>query len=197
MGYSKARSAVERVLPILNELYYKRQTVSLAASDSVALAYKLREAIYASQFHKDLEHLTGLKTMYEFRQMPGRVMCSFLGVDHSVVPALYTEEAAAPAEEVKEFYAQVTPIRSEEPEPSKMQLPDVETLHGVVGAVLRFGGTHEEIYFPDALLTEEEKEKLLSWCESSDAEWGFIDHETAGITLTRAEIAEELLWTGE
>lgn len=202
MGYSKAKTAIERILPLLNELYYKRQTVSLATVDSVGLAYKIREAIHAAGHHKEYEHLTGLRSMYEFRQLPGRVQCSFQGVDPNLVKPLHTTPVTEPAREVvdmkptEEIDLDLGGLLPAD-EPQKIQLTEVDSLHGIVGAVLKYGSSHEEIYFPEAQLTTEEKEKLLAWCQSQDEDWGFIDHEEAGLTLTRAVVMEDLLWNGD
>ena len=50
----------------------------------------------------------------------------------------------------------------------------------------------EEISFPSVVLSEEEKQTLFEWIKG--LEWKFIDHGGGGVTLTKKDVPEEVLW---
>ncbi len=80
--------------------------------------------------------------------------------------------------------------------PTKGRAETARTLLDVIG-----GGVEgdkegfEEIYFPNAVLQVEDQESLWTWTETT--EWGIIDHQEKGLTLTKSKEFEDFLWRPE
>lgn len=147
--------------------------------------------MYATQFHDEFKGYRYLRDFYEIALESGAVRARYMAEPQGNAARIYTPfdgDGPQPAEPAGGPF--VTPV---ETPLNVMTLKDVNTLAGVVGAAIKFREEAEEVRFPHALLSLEEKKKLWQWGQTSN--WRFIDHEEEGITLTRRPIDEELLWS--
>jgi hypothetical protein len=174
MAYSKSRRTIERNRQMLEELYRHRRTVRWRTHEPAKLAYRLREAINASIHHDDTRHFASLKPLYEFRVKPNEVEAAYLGN--------YTEGAHRPAD----IPEQTEPL-------SKKAEVDIaiSTPHGIVGAMIDHPTT-DEVYFPNVALTQSDLHALHRWTSTNG--YQIIDHEGAGLTITKLDVPEELIW---
>ncbi len=74
MGYSKARSAVERVQAYLEQLLMAKEDVHWATPDTFRFVNLLNDGIHAAQFHAEFKKYADLKTRFIFRQRGGVVI---------------------------------------------------------------------------------------------------------------------------
>jgi hypothetical protein len=63
---------------------------------------------------------------------------------------------------------------------AKMVLSDVSDLFEILGATIQHKSTNRELYFPNAVLDDEDTKKLWLWCSAN----GFYVVKGEGITLT-------------
>lgn len=179
MGYNTTIGPPRRMEEFLERLKKHRKTMEFATQNPSSLAYKLREAIYASQFHDRYEHYHELNSLYTFEERAGKVVAQYRGVDPKQV-------------ETKEG----EPLEPEPaPERPAMTVGEAKTLEGVVGAAMQHGGGTEEIRFPNAILPTRQKEKLFAWAAEND--WEIIDQDEGGLTLTRKDVPSEITWRPE
>jgi hypothetical protein len=83
--------------------------------------------------------------------------------------------------------------------PKKLTIDmEITTPHAVIGAAIKYQDLHQEIHFPYARLTHSQLATVSTWTLSTGGEdtipWRLIEHEGAGITLTRRDIPEEIVW---
>lgn len=173
MGYNKSYGPIRRMQKYLDALLSSRRTMDFAAQEPAKLAYRLREAIAASEEWDRYEKYTVLKDWYRFECEEGHVRARY---QLRVEPI----EMKSKASETREV--------STMPE---VTVTEATTVTAVVGAGLKFN-SHDEIRFPNAVLTPEEKLTLWKWCQTSG--WEIIDHEEAGLTLTRKDVSEAILF---
>lgn len=179
MGYNTTIGPPRRMREFLNRLKKHKRTMSFATENPSSLAYRLREAIYASQFHEKYEHYHELSALYTFEERDGEVRARFRGMRPKQVE---TEEGE--------------PVEPEDvPGRPAMTVQEATTLEGVVGAAMQHGNGTNEIRFPGAILSTRQKEKLFAWAEEND--WQIIDQDEGGLTLTRKEVPPEITWRPE
>lgn len=176
MGYNKTIGPPRRMKEFLEKLLSRKRSMSFATDNPSSLAYKLREAIHASQFHDKYEHYHRVSSLYKFEEHPGEVRAVYVGVK----PRTVKEGEDGEAEQ-------------EAPERPAMNVEEVQTLEGVVGAAMEYGGSTDEIRFPNAVLPPGQKEKLFAWTDEND--WRIIDQDEGGLTLTRRDVPEEITWS--
>jgi hypothetical protein len=175
VGYTKTRAVVKRNLEQLERLYRAKTTLTFKSDNPTELAYKLREAIAAAKEFSEYEHLAELRTMYKFRTAPGRVIALY-----SVTEApVETAEASVKTPEKKR-------------KRKRKVVVDAVTLLDIVGAMIDFVD-EEEVQFININLSEEDLFKAFVWGKENG--WKLINHEEAGITLTKRDVPEEVLWT--
>ena len=180
MGYNLSRHAVIRNKPQLDQLLEAKQSLRFATPKPQRLAYKLREAIAASKKFQDLKHYyDALFHSYTFR------------IERDAVVAEYTKNPVG------------TPVGED---PSALNGTDKKAQKGTIdsavslfdvlaGALEGEKQEYEELYFPNVILKPEDKIKLHHWTLTND--WGYMDHEEKGVTLTTKEEHKELLWSPE
>lgn len=173
MGYNTSIGPPRRMEEYLNRLLENRETVDFAADDPPSLAYKLREAIHASGYHDRYEHFEKLGELYEFKALDGRVRARYIGPeDPDIVEGV-----------------------EETPPSQPMTIQEAQDLTSVVGAAMEVADKTDEIRFPNAILGETMKERLYGWATENG--WKIIDHEEAGITLTKRDVADSIVWRPE
>jgi len=176
MGYTISRKVVQRNLVQLEQLHEAQASLIFKTPHPKRLAHKLREAIHAASEFEEYEHLGELKHSYQFKVRRGHVV------------AMYE-----PPEGVI-LVEQASPSKGQALPPEKKTIPSAMSLMDVLTALLQFKDD-PEITFPNAELSQEDKEKLFEW--TKDKDWQYIDHEEAGVTLTKNEVPEEILWRPE
>lgn len=178
MAYNKSIRAVVRAQKQLEQLYRSRKTIDWATKNPSKLAYQLREGVHAAQFHDEFRHLSELKYIYEFQQLNGSVRAKYMGLD---VPKSLTSEIPDAAG---------TDIGAPEMPPTR--LDSVSSIREIVGAMVSLGDVAQEVFFPDATLSQDDLRRLHTW--ATETGWSLISHEGAGVTLTRRTVSEELLY---
>jgi hypothetical protein len=175
MGYTISRASVKRNKEQLEQLLKMKQTLVFKnIANPTRLAHKLREAIAAAGEFDEFKHLAELKTMYRFRTGANTVIAQY-------------EVAFVEPEPLKKDDTQdPKPVA-----PEKKTMPDALNAMDVVGAAMKFSKEHE-IHFPNAVLVDEDRIKLWRWTQ--EVEWNYIDHDGAGLTLTKKDIPEEVKW---
>ena len=181
MPYNKSIKAVARAQTQLEQLYRSRKTIDWATKNPSRLAYQLREAIYAAQFHNKYRHFSELKYIYEFQQLNGSVRAHYMGLD---VPESLIQEIETPVDNAG------TDVGAPEMPPT--QLDSVSSLREIIGAMVSLGDVSHEVFFPDAVLQDDDLRRLYDW--STETGWSLISHEGAGVTLTRRTVSKELLY---
>ena len=164
MSYNLSRASVERMRHYLDVLL-EPGSHTFAAENPSSLAYRLREAMMAAEGVEAFSHYAGLRGKHRIRVRPGKVICEAIGVERALIDGAY-------------------PI-------SSMHVEDAKTLVAVLGAASKYSSCHE-LVFPNATLTFENRKVLFDW--TTDKEWKFVDHEGAGLTLTKHEVDADLLW---
>jgi len=181
MGYNLTVKTVERMRDKLEVLYETRQTRDFPSSNPRSLAYKLREAIRASAIHNKYRHFSELSFIYKIRTLEGSVRAEYQGF--------------------KPHAELVRPAREEDPgsevivQAETLHIPEADTLFDIFGAGLKFSQGTPEIHFPHIQLEHPELESLLIWC--SQFGWKLINHGEGGITLTKRDVDEAILWRPE
>lgn len=179
MPYNKSYGTIRRMRDYLERMRVRRGDISFPAENPRSLAYKLREAMYAAQFHKEkgdhYEDYANLRHFYELQEKPGRVVCRWLGepTGHSVEEGEPSPKTEAPP----------------------MQVDDATTLTNIVGALLKYEEVADEIQFPNAALDNPDKARLLDLAHEKG--WEIIDHDEAGLTLTQRNVPEAVTLTKE
>lgn len=174
MGYNKSRFSVLRSKPQLDILVSSPKTVFFPTSDPRKLARKLNEALAAAEVHDEFKHYTRIKDQFKFRAGSGELIAERL--DETSPVASPPEHSPKPASPIKETF------------------PNITDLVGVM--VVASKEPADELFFPDANLTLEEKRKLLTWTTEA-LKLKFIDHDGAGLTLTKLDVPDEILWREE
>ena len=164
MSYNLSRASVERMRHYLDVLL-EPGSHTFPTDNPSSLSYRLREALMAAEGHDAFAKYAGLRGKHRIRVRPGVVICEAIGRPVSLVDGSY-------------------PIAS-------MHVEEAKNLVSVLGAATKYSHCHELI-FPHANLTTEEKGKLFEW--TKEKEWQFIDHEGAGLTLTKHEVDPDLLF---
>lgn len=179
MGYNISRHSVMRQLPQLQALLHAEESLRFPTANPRRLAFKLREALKAAEAFPEFAEFAPLVTRFRFREETGAVLAEYLGV---IDPEAVEESDI--------------PMFRNEVRPQKKTLPGAVFLMDILALVIKF--THEEeLYFPDARLPEEDKARLDDWLNEQSEAWNFIDHSYGGgqgLTLTKKEVPEEIIW---
>jgi len=176
MSYNLTRYTVNRNRPQLEQILAAKCTLRFETTDPKRLAYKLREAIHASKCFEEFRHFYDqIFPYYKFKETPDAVIAEFTEVPPGV------------------------PVGEDDVSDDR----EVVGEKGTIGTALTLidvlaGGAegdkegYDEIYFPNVVLDSTDQKSLWDWTETT--EWGFIDHQEKGLTLTKREGFEELLW---
>lgn len=176
MGYNKSLASVERMLVYLRQIARARlrgENLEWTTDNPVDLAHKLRQALYAAQHHKPYNHFGRLRSHIQFRvRKPDTVIGKWMDLD------LLNEAMLEESEIVQEIKV------------------DYEaSLLDIIGEVSSQPLTLEQAYFPRAVLPTDEMKRLFDWATEND--WAIINHEDAGLTLTKRPIDKEIAWRPE
>ena len=180
MGYNLSRFSVNRNMPQLDLLLTATSDVHFTTARPRQLCYKLREALLASKEFDDLKHYYDtINPNFTFREEEDAVVAAYDPVSIGVpVGDMDVREDGRPAGQ------------------EKGTVDGARTLLDVLGGGVE--GDKEgylEIYFPNVVLSQDDHQKLWDWTETT--EWGFIDHQEKGLTLTKSTEFEDILWRPE
>lgn len=180
MGYNLSRFSVNRNLPQLDLLLNAETDIRFETNEPRKLASKLREALLASREFEDLVYLyDGINPNFTFIEEENAVLAKYNFVSDGVpVGEMDVREDHKLARQ------------------AKGTVESARTLLDVIGGGVKGDeGRYEEIYFPNAVLSREDQKRLWDWTETTD--WGFIDHQEKGLTLTKSEEYEGIVWRPE
>jgi len=175
MGYNISRNSVVRNKPQLDELLRARKTIMFKSSNPRRLMVKLWEAIKSAEKFPEFHEYAEISKMYKFRKISTGVLC-----DYIEIPEVVTDGPSV----------KLTP---EPGRPTFMEFPEAVSLIDVIGVAIKFDNLLE-LRFPSAVLNVEDSSKLYDWTQLEDTKWQFISHEEAGLTLTKNDVPEEILW---
>ncbi len=164
MPYNISKGVVHRGKRYLDDMLEARKTLTWPTHDAKILSYKIREALFAAQKHPEFEPYHCLKSWFRIRDKKGWVEAEYIG-------PMGPNSGTHP-----EGYTQ----------------PDVTEVHAVVGACIKFGGLADEILFPNAVLTDDDKKMIFVW--GQEMGWKLIDHGEAGVTMTTKDVDPLYLW---
>ncbi len=142
------------------------------SSNPKKLGYRIREAIVTSRRHDGYKHYGKLQPFVRVCTGDREVIIRWKDID--ILP---DDENIFKEEKV-------------DPRPKDLE---AETLFDIIGSMIRNElKPIEEINFPNVALEDDDMVQLSNWADNKN--WKIIDHEGMGITLTRLEVDEELLW---
>ena len=193
MGYNRSSLVVQRFIEILDQLLEAAHSGTSLRFSSLTphkLAYRLREALKAAQSHEDYRHYYDIIwPVFQFREAPGAVIAHYVGQQED-----FSSLSGTPLSESPTFSKQQ--IRASEARPHLKQFPSVTSLTDIVATALSFS-SEDELFFPSATLSDDEKKKLHRWTHSNaGSAWTFIDHSSGnddgGITLTQHDVDPDI-----
>lgn len=160
MGYAKSAAALKRLQPLLDQMLKSDVSLSWPSQNAHMLGYHIREAMKIAESDPQSPY-KGLRERFVIRNKGTHVVAEPRVIN--VVAELHQAHA-------------------------KMSLENLSGLLELIGAVI----THEahEMFFPDALLTEEETKTLYEWAKPR----GYSLVVGNGITITK-ENPGEAEWT--
>lgn len=186
MGYSRSKKVIVRHLEQLEALAEAKETRVFPTEAPGRLAYKLREAVYACQFHEEYKKLHRIHFLFAFKEEADQVVAEYKAPPNPLIPKATGSPNVKSAQE---------PVEEEEADPTpqllRRSVSDAYDLMDVLGATMASPEV-EEFHFPNATLPLDEKKLLFNWAK--EKEWNYIDHDDAGLTITKAEVPEEILW---
>ena len=166
MVYNTSQACVRRHERYLQDMLQAEATLTWPASDAEVFARKLREAMFAAQKHPEYTHFHRLRDLYRIRPMNGWVEAQWLGPPAAVKAS----------------------------KPTLMRIEEAINAQGVVGACIKFAPKGNEINFPNAVLTEDEKLAVYAWGMGEVPQWQLISHDNEGVTMTRKPVDQVFLW---
>jgi len=180
MGYNLSRFSVSRNLPQLDLLLKAESDIRFETNEPRKLSYKLREALLASREFEDLEHYYNtINPKFTFKEESNAVVAEFNPVPVGVpIGEMDVREDSGLAKRLKGT------------------IDSARTLIDVIGGGVE--GDKEgyvDILFPNVVLGKEDMKALWDWTETTD--WEFIDHQEKGMTLTKREGFEDIVWRPE
>ncbi len=189
--YNRSLATCLRMEEYLRELHDAQTTLDFFTNQPEVLAYKLREAMYAAQYHKDFLHIGKLRGKYKFLALDAKVRARWMSVDKPQMRFLDrpgpTGEARSPdSPEEAQFGDFMSRTLDTVP------VPEVRELMGVLAATMKYIPANEEVYFPNAILRESELRRLYVWAKEQGLK--IINNEDQGVTLTKKKVDEELVW---
>ncbi len=175
MPYNISKGVVHRNQRFLDDMLHGKKTLTWPAHDSGILAYKIREALFAAQRHPEFMPYHVLKNWYRIHARLGWVEAEYIG------PIISEQDVQAP---------------------TNLTLGRYTSVEEIVGACIKFVRTADELHFPDAQLSVEDRTMLYRWgktnIEKGQPDWNLIDHGEGGVTMTRKKGVEEMfLWKPE
>jgi hypothetical protein len=179
MGYNITSHAVNRNKPQLEAMLKAQATIRFETLNPEKLANKIREALFAASELPEFERYAGLKYSYILRARQGEVIAEFQGVAITTIPE--TENRA-------EGVVQTKPLSPS----SKKTVDEAVTVMDIIMTAMSLEATATELYFPNTILNYGDQSKLSKWTDTQ--EWKYIDHGESGVTLTKGEVPEEVLW---
>jgi len=180
MGYNLTRHAVARNKPQLDQLVGATESLRFATPNPTNLAHKLREAIKAAGKFQDLKHYAKLGITFQFKVERDAVLAEYMA-----------GPVGTPVGEND------LPTGGNDKKVQKGTIESSTSLMDVLaGALEGEKQGYIELFFPNVILRPEDRIKLFDWTMISNG-WGFMDHEDKGITLTKQEEHQELLWEPE
>lgn len=204
MAYNLSRKVCDRNRLILKRMAEERGTFTIPSRAPKFHAVKIREALEAVQHHEDYKKAFGhLKTSYRVLTGPRSITLEWYGGNLAMDSPIVTADQLSP-EDIAEAVEQLDKSIKDDPEPNVLTFPVLERprvvvdgvtdLLQVLSAAIRLN-EEEEILFSDANLPDPDKKRLFDWCQTKN--WKYIDHYGAGLTLTRKNVDEFLLWEEE
>jgi hypothetical protein len=167
MPYNISKAVVNRSRRYLDEMLNNPRTITWPAVSPRKLAYKVREALFAAKRHKDFAIYHLLHDNFRIREYPGYVEAEYIGPPVNALGTTIVEGVTV---------EEATDIR------------------GVVGAVIKYGVTVDEIRFPNVRATDEELAIVYKWGMNEKPIWRLISHEDNGITMTRRQGLDEIFF---
>jgi hypothetical protein len=145
------------------------EAIVFPCEHSGQFAFQLRQAFFAARHHDEFGLYHGLKDDYRVHAGIAQVTCKRVQKDgeHFRVDAAIV---------------------------GQLRLEEITSLTGVFGAAIRFKNV-EELWFPSCNLIPKDRLRVYEWTASRD--WQYIDHLGSGMTLTKKEVDEDLLWSPE
>jgi hypothetical protein len=163
MSYSRNKNALKRVQKILDDMLKapEGEDISFVSTSPVKLSYQLHEAFDVADTYMEYVQYRPLKKLFKIRVRSDRVVCERKGKPVDAKAIL-------------------------EQQLSKMTIDNVEDILGVIGAATKHKAS--EMYFPKAVLEDDELSKLYKWTSISG--YYIINNYDVGITITKVNPGE-------
>ena len=221
MAYTKHPKSILRVQTYLDDMLEKKTNLEFKTDNPPRLAYLLRQALHCVPLFDGFQHYFELVNTYSFTTQDDAVWAKYIPSYNAHVgrqgkATILPERKNEDIREISftEFRAQELGITfvdkvfdrrtltggREASAPEKLTIDmAITSPHAIIGAAIKYGETNQEIYFPYATMDEGQLTRLSAWTHTTSTDslpaWQLIDHEGAGLTLTRKEVAKELVWT--
>lgn len=184
MGYNLTKHSILRNLTQLEQLAQAQASLRFDSLRPERLAANLREAILACAHNQDeYKYLhDALNGRYRFKVEKNHIIAEFVG-----------DVNQAKGKEVKEKSLESRPEGRRLSIPEKKTISMALSLMDVMAAAYRFE-EDEELYFPNSILDENDRLALYNWTQEEDNSWQYIDQMDKGLTLTKKEVPDEILW---
>ena len=181
MGYSISRRSIVRVKPYLDKMVESKETV-VFPGDSKRLAYLLNQGIRSAVELglEEFKEYAELETLYRFKLREGELIAEFRQLGFS-------------QEERNEFA--ILSAREEIAKAANKHV--VETALNLIDVMATMISLSEadEIRFPSAILSNDDKIRLYGWTrEMENVGWAMIDQGDRGIILTKLDVPTEVLY---
>lgn len=163
MGYSKSERAISRMEPYLDSLVKTEKSITWQAREPIKFAQYLREAFNVAESIKH-DRFRNLKKQFKIKVDQAKNL---------VIAEPKVNEQSELAIIIKHI--------------AKIAIPDVNTISGIVGALISNKG-YDEIHFPDAHLPNHELAQLYKWTQLQAYK---IVIDVDGTTITKNEAAAE------
>lgn len=177
MGYTRSKASVERMLVYLRQMAKARpdgEHLYWKTDNPTRLAHNLRQALHACRYWAEFKPYARLRPFIQFLvKEHDTVVGQWIDVD---MMELAFEDNGEIVQEIKVDYE--------------------VTLQDILGEIMNQPKTLEQAFFP--LMSNQaidELPMLFKWAE--DQGWSIINHEEAGITLTKRPVDAELKWRPE
>lgn len=158
MSYSRNKNALKRVQKILDDMLKapEGEDIAFISTNPLKLSYQLHEAFDVADTYPEFANYRPLKKLFKVRVRFDRVVCERKGKPVDAKAIL-------------------------EQQLSKMTIDNVADILGIIGAATKHKAT--EMYFPKAILTDDDLSKLYKWTSISG--YYIINNYDVGITITK------------
>ena len=191
--YNKSLATCERMSKYLTELVEARTTVDFFIHNPRSLAYRLREAMYACQFHQNFQHVARLKSSYKFLVYGDKVRARWMEIESPqvriIVERVSEGQTTSPDSEADLFGRHIREALT------TVDVPNVTNFMEVLGAAMKYLGANPEVYFPNVELDNSELRRLFTWAKAKELK--LIYDPDAGLTITEKDIDEDIAWKPE